>query len=128
MMQQNIDNGLDARLNMAGTLRRSAIWFNISSSSAAARGVCAASQAMLRPDGAYLFIRGKFAAIRLRKGCLKRSFFPRRQLNHGLIFPGQLQKQTGELVLHLRRKTPHGLDGVFEQFGHGSHRRAKGGL
>jgi hypothetical protein len=74
---------------------------------------------MLRPNGAHLFVRGKFTAIRLRKGFVKGGCFLGAQLQHRLIFPGQLQKHAGKVVLHFSRKAAHGLDSLFKQFGHG---------
>jgi hypothetical protein len=75
---------------------------------------------MLRPDGAHLFVRRKFTAIRLRKGFVERGAFLGGQLNHGLIFPSQLQEHAGKFVLHFRGERAHGLDSVFKQFCHGS--------
>jgi hypothetical protein len=73
---------------------------------------------MLRPDGAHLFVRRKFTAICLRKGFVERGSFLGAQLNHGLIFPGQLQEHAGKIVLHFSGETAHGLDGSFKQFCH----------
>jgi hypothetical protein len=74
---------------------------------------------MLRPDGAHLVVRRKFTAIRLREGFVKRRFLLGGQLKHGLIFPGQLEKYAGKIVLHFSGETADGFDGLFKQFGHG---------
>ena len=68
---------------------------------------------MLRPDGAHLFIRRKFTALRLRKGFVKRGFFVGAQLKHGLIFASQLQEHAGKVILHFRRETAHGSNAAL---------------
>ena len=79
MLQQEIDNGLNAGLHMTGTLAVTAPRYRPTPYRVRQRpvGCSAVSQAMLRPDGAHLFVRRKFTAIRLSKGFVKRSFFNR---------------------------------------------------
>jgi len=74
---------------------------------------------MLRPNGADLLIRREFTAICLRKRFVKRGRFLGAQFQCRLIFPGQLQKHAGKVVLHFSGKAAHGFDGFFKQFGHG---------
>ena len=69
---------------------------------------------MFRPDGAHLFVRGKFAALGLRQQFLERGFFLGGQLNHRLIFSGELQENAGEVVLRFGGEAAHGFDGVFK--------------
>lgn len=73
---------------------------------------------MLRPDGAHLIFGRKFAAVRLRKGFVKRGFFLGAQSNHRLIIPGKLQEHAGKVVLHFRGETAHGRNSLFKQFCH----------
>jgi hypothetical protein len=71
---------------------------------------------MLRPDGAHLFGRRKFTALRLGKGFVERSFLRSAQFDHGLIFPGQLQEHTGEVVLRFsvdRARSPRLVQAVL---------------
>ena len=59
----------------------------------------AASPAMLRPDGAHLFVGRKLAPRDfLVGGGIGR--LPRRATNHGLLFPCQLQEHAGTLILY----------------------------
>jgi hypothetical protein len=59
------------------------------------RGACSgASQPMLRPNGAHLFIGRKLAALGLRESFVKRSLFLSSQWNHRFIVTGQLQEDT----------------------------------
>ena len=74
---------------------------------------------MFHPDGAHLFVRREFTAICLRKRYVKRGFFLGAQLKHRLIFASQLQKHAGKVILYFSRETAHGLNSLFEQFGHG---------
>lgn len=69
---------------------------------------------MLRPDGTHLFVRGEFAALSLRQQFLKRGFFLGGQLNHRLIFSGELQENAGEVVLCFGGEAAHGFNGVFK--------------
>jgi hypothetical protein len=79
----------------------------------------AVSQVIFRPDGAHLFDGREFTPICLRKGFLKRGFLGGAQLKHGLIFARQLQEDSGKVVLYFRGEAAHGLNCLFEQFGHG---------
>ncbi|MGB6342405.1 MAG: hypothetical protein WBG15_06670 [Xanthobacteraceae bacterium] len=73
---------------------------------------------MFRPDGAHLRVRRKFTAIRLRKRFFERGSLFGAQFKDGLIFPCQLQKHSGEIILHFRREAAHSLESLFQQFGH----------
>ena len=74
---------------------------------------------MFCPDGSHLFVGREFASFRLREGLVKGRRFFSTQLKQGLIFTGQLQQHASKLVLDVRGKAAHRLDGLFEQFGHG---------
>jgi len=73
---------------------------------------------MLRPDGAYLFVRRKLASVSLCKGCFKRGFFLGSQLDHRLIFTGKLQKHPSKRVLHFRGQSAGGFNSLFEELCH----------
>jgi hypothetical protein len=75
---------------------------------------------MFRPDGAHLLIGREFAAIRLRKGLVKRSCFFGTELKQRLILTRQLQEHASKLVLDFSGKAAHGLDSLLKQLGHGS--------
>jgi hypothetical protein len=83
------------------------------------REACSAvSQVTFRPDSAHLLVGRESAAIRLRKGLVKRRLFFGTQLKQRLIFTGQLQEHACEFVLYFRRKAAYRFDGLFKQFGH----------
>jgi len=69
---------------------------------------------MLRPNGAHLFVRGKFAPLGLCKRFFKRGFFLGGQLNYRLIFSSELQEDASKIVLRFGWKAAHCVDGVFE--------------
>jgi hypothetical protein len=73
---------------------------------------------MLRPNGAHLFIGRKLAALGLRKGFVKRSFFLGGQLNRRFIIASQVEEETRNGVLRLGGQGADGFNGAFEQFGH----------
>ncbi len=73
---------------------------------------------MLRPDGAYLFVRRKLASVSLYKGCFKRGFFLGSQLDHRLIFTGKLQQHPSKRVLHFRGQSAGGFNSLFEELCH----------
>jgi hypothetical protein len=73
---------------------------------------------MLRPHGAHLFIGRKLAPRNFLVGGGKIGVFLGGQLNHGLLFPCQLQEHAGKLILHRRGQGADGLNSVFKEFGH----------
>jgi hypothetical protein len=73
---------------------------------------------VLSPHGTHLFIRCKLAA---RGGALRdieRGAFLGSELDHRLILTGKLQEYAGKGVLHFRRQTARGLDGMFKELSH----------
>ena len=69
---------------------------------------------MLRPDGAHLFVRSKFAALGLLERLFERGFLLGGQLNHRLTLSSELQENAGKIVLRFGGKATHNVDGVLE--------------
>ena len=82
------------------------------------------SQTMLRPDGAHLFVCRELAPTGFGEGGVQISFFLWRQLIGRFGYSGELQENSGKIVLRLIGQSRHSLNSLFKQTGHDCKYRA----
>lgn len=75
---------------------------------------------MLRPDGAHLLVRRKFALCCGSLGFIQRRLFVGRHIDFGLLFASKLKQHARQIILHFRRKGADRLHDVVEQVCHSS--------